>query len=80
MRINLTNYDTGEPLFSLDDVKSLTDFTANIVIKAVKDNLQQEEYDSYIHRWCDTNCMPNEIYVHICTIVAFHLNFIRNNG
>lgn len=80
MRTNLTNFENGEPLFSLDDVKSLTDFTANIVIKAVKDNLRPAEYEPYIRRWCDTNCMPDEIFVHICTIVAVHLNSIRNNG
>ena len=80
MRTNLTNFENGEPLFSLDDVKSLTDFTANIVIKAVKDNLRVAEYEPYIRRWCDATCMPDEIFVHICTIVAFHLNSIRNNG
>lgn len=79
MRVQLTNFKTGEPLFSLDDVKSLTDFTANITLKAVKNNLCVAEYESYIRRWCDTNCMPDEVFVHICTIVAFHLNSIRNN-
>ena len=80
MRTNLTYFENREPLFSLDDVKSLTDFTANVVIKAVKDNLSVAEYESYICRWCDTNCMPDDIFVHICAIVAFHLNSIHNNG
>ena len=80
MRTNLTDFKTEEPVFSLNDVKELTFFTANIVIKAVKDNLRPAEYELYIRRWCDTNYMPDEIFVHICTIVAFHLNSIRNNG
>lgn len=78
MRTNLTDFKTEEPVFSLKDVKELTFFTATIVCRAVKDNLQPTEYEMYIRRWCDKNNMPDEIYNHICTIVTFHNRC--NNG
>lgn len=78
MRIKQTDFVTGEPLFSLHNVKELTSFTANITLRAVEDNLQPAEWEAYIRRWCDKNYMPDEIYDHICTIVTFHNR--RNNG
>jgi hypothetical protein len=78
MRIKLTNFENGEPLFSLGDVKELTFFTANIARRVVKDTLPPSEYEAYIRNWCDKNNMPDEIYDHICIIVRFHNRC--NNG
>lgn len=75
-----TDFDSGEPLFSLKEVNDLTSFTAMVLAHAVKNNTDEFELDVYIQNWCSVGGYPTEVYVHISSIVINNLNSIRRNG
>ena len=79
--VNLTNLSTGEPLFSLEDVNNLISFTAMVLSKAVKDsNYNVDEWHEYIRHWCESNCMPQEVFEHLDSVIELQINNLRHNG
>lgn len=72
------NFDSQEPLFSLQEVQDLISVTASIIVEASKKKSTTfKPWSVYIDRWCETNGMPDEVKTHLYKTILPSLNALK---
>ena len=72
------DFETSEPLFSLKETTDLISFVATIIVEArKKKSIGFKEWSDYIDRWCQANCMPEEIKSHLYATIIPALNALK---
>ena len=72
------DFETNEPLFSLQEVQDLMSVTASIIVEASKKKSTSfKPWSDYIDRWCETNGMPDEIKSHLYETIIPSLNALK---
>lgn len=78
--MNKIDFETSEPLFSLQETTDLISFTAMIIVEArKKKSIGFKEWSDYIDRWCEANCMPEEIKSQLHTMIISALNALKKH-
>lgn len=79
MRVNLTDFENGMPLFELKDLNDVASFVGMCLVEAVKQgNFESSDWDKYIERWCDNSCMPTEVYRHLSIVLSNNLSVLKS--
>ena len=74
------DFETSEPLFSLEEVNDLMSVTASILVEAYKKRSTSfKEWSDYIERWCEANYMPEEIKSNLYETIIPALNTLKRN-
>lgn len=74
------DFETNEPLFSLNEVNDLISLTAMILVEAYKKkSLTFKEWSDYINHWCEVNYMPEEIKSKLHEVIIPALNTLKHN-
>lgn len=72
------DFETNEPLFSLQEVQDLIAVTASIIVEASKKKSTTfQPWSDYIDRWCETNGMPDEIKSHLYETIMSSLKALK---
>lgn len=78
MRKNIINFETHEPLFSLENAKSLIFVASHIMMEVAKTkNYNTDEWTEFAKRWCKTQNMPADIETYLCDTIASAINFLN---
>ena len=72
------DFETNEPLFSLQEDQDLIAVTASIIVEASKKKSTTfKPWSDYIDRWCETNGMPDEIKSHLYETIMPSLKALK---
>ena len=78
MRKNIINFETHEPLFSLEDTKSLIFVASHIMMEVAKTkNYNTDEWAEFVKRWCKTQNIPVDIETYLCDTITSAINFLN---
>ena len=78
--MNKIDFETSEPLFSLQETTDLISFTAMIIVEArKKKSIGFKEWSDYIDHWCKANHMPEEIKFELHKTIIQALNILKRN-
>ena len=78
--MNKIYFETGEPIFSLQETIDLMSVTASIIVEASKKRfISFKAWSDFIDRWCETNGMPEEIRSHMYEVVIPALNALKRH-
>lgn len=74
------DFETSEPLFSLEEVDDLMSVTASILVEAYKKRSTSfKEWSDYINHWCEAKYMPEEIKSKLHEVIIPALNSLKRH-
>lgn len=76
-----TEFETGQPLFNTEELKSAVKVTADIISEAIRTrNFKMSDWQDYINRWGLANYQTEEVLTYISEIIQTTFNTIQKNG
>lgn len=76
-----TDFETGQPLFNTEELKSAVRITATIICEAIRTrNFKMSDWQDYIDRWGLANYQTEEVLTHISETIQETFKTIQKNG
>lgn len=76
-----TDFETGQPLFNTEELKSAVRITATIICEAIRTrNFKMSDWQDYIDRWGLANYQTEEVITHISGTIQETFKTIHKNG
>lgn len=76
-----TDFETGQPLFNTEELKSAVKVTATIICEAIHTrNFNMSDWQDYIDRWGLANYQTEEVLTYISETIQETFNTIQKNG
>ena len=76
-----TEFETGQPLFTTEELNDAVSFTASIISEAIRTrNFNRSDWKEKIDQWGLANYQTKDVIEHISAVIMYNFNIIQKNG